>query len=165
MKKLSARCGVCRFMFPIVVLIVLFAALAGCAPQPQMYSVSYRVGDHAASGASVPQTVFYASGTVISLAQAPDAADGWSFSAWMDTSAEYASGASYTVTGDVVFTALWTPSAQPEPEPEPDPEPEPEPAVTFTVTFALGEHAHPSAEVPAACTAEEGEAPSLCISF
>lgn len=165
MKKLSARCGVCRFMFPIVLLIVLFAALAGCATQPQMYSVSYRVGDHAASDASVPQTVFYASGTVISLSQAPDAADGWSFSAWTDTSAEYASGASYTVTGDVVFTALWTPSAQPEPEPEPepepDPEPEPEPAVTFTVTFALGEHAHPSAEVPAACTAEEGEAVAL----
>ncbi len=122
----------------------IVCALASCGVS---YTVSYSLGEHAAEDATVPESVSYAEGEQITLPAAPEAEEGWEFAAWSDGSETYDAGESYTVEGNVTFTATWNEVSAP--------------AVTYTVTYALGEHAAQGAEVPAAQTVNEGESVTL----
>ena len=117
----------------------IVCALASCGVS---YTVSYSLGEHAAEDATVPESVSYAEGEQITLPAAPAAEEGWEFTAWSDGSETYDAGESYTVEGDVTFTATWNEVSAP--------------VVTYTVTYALGEHSAQGAEVPAAQTVNEG---------
>lgn len=114
-------------------------ALASCSTT---YTVSYSLGEHAADDATAPESAEYAQGTEITLPAAPAAEDGWQFTAWSDGTDTYAVGDSYTVEGNVTFTATWD-----EVVTEP---------TEYTVTYALGAHAAADAELPASVKVEEG---------
>ena len=114
-------------------------ALASCSTT---YTVSYSLGEHAADDATAPESAEYAQGTEITLPAAPAAEEGWQFTAWSDGTDTYAVGDSYTVEGNVTFTATWD-----EVVTEP---------TEYTVTYALGAHAAADAELPASVKVEEG---------
>lgn len=114
-------------------------ALASCSTT---YTVSYSLGEHAADDATAPESAEYAQGTEITLPAAPAAEEGWQFTAWSDGTDTYAVGDSYTVEGNVTFTATWD-----EVVTEP---------TEYTVTYALGAHAAEDAELPASSKVEEG---------
>lgn len=114
-------------------------ALASCSTT---YTVSYSLGEHAADDATAPESAEYAQGTEITLPAAPAAEEGWQFTAWSDGTDTYAVGDSYTVEGNVTFTATWD-----EVVTEP---------TEYTVTYALGAHAAADAELPASSKVEEG---------
>ena len=114
-------------------------ALASCSTT---YTVSYSLGEHAADDATAPESAEYAQGSEITLPAAPAAEEGWQFTAWSDGTDTYAVGDSYTVEGNVTFTATWD-----EVVTEP---------TEYTVTYALGAHAAEDAELPASSKVEEG---------
>ena len=133
------RNGIMRALLIALLSCGIVCALASCGVS---YTVSYSLGEHAAEDATAPESVSYAEGEQITLPAAPEAEEGWEFTAWSDGSETYDAGESYTVEGDVTFTATWNEVSAP--------------AVTYTVTYALGEHATQGAEVPAAQTVNEG---------
>ena len=138
------RNGIMRALLIALLSCGIVCALASCGVS---YTVSYSLGEHAAEDATAPESVSYAEGEKITLPAAPEAEEGWEFAAWSDGSETYDAGESYTVEGDVTFTATWNEVSAP--------------AVTYTVTYALGEHAAQGAEVPAAQTVNEGESVTL----
>ena len=91
-------------------------------------TVSFNVGDHAASSAQTPENQTAAPGGSITLPAAIDAAQGYSFKGWSDGSTTYIAGTSYNVTGNVTLTAVWE-------------------AVEYTVSFNVGDHAASGATV------------------
>ena len=113
-------------------------------PAPVEYTVTFALGEHAASGVQAPAQVTAEENAKITLPAAVTAAEGWSFAGWTDGSATYEAGENYTVTGNATFTAVWEEDIPPAP-------------IEYTVTFALGSHAAPGAQTPAQMTAEENE--------
>ena len=138
------RNGIMRALLIALLSCGIVCALASCGVS---YTVSYSLGEHAAEDATAPESVSYAEGEKITLPAAPEAEEGWEFAAWSDGTETYDAGDSYTVEGNVTFTATWNEVSAP--------------AVTYTVTYALGEHAAQGAEVPAAQTVNEGESVTL----
>ncbi|MDE7295789.1 MAG: InlB B-repeat-containing protein, partial [Clostridia bacterium] len=110
-------------------------------PQPDKYTVTYALGDHASSMASVPGRVKdLESGATVKMPKAPAAADGYKFIGWQigdDTNPDNYKqpGDEIPVTKSITVTAQWA-SLQ----------------TRYTVTYALGDHAHADAKVPAAAT-------------
>ena len=74
-----------------------------------IYSVSYDIGDHAATSAVNPDGGYYKANDPVVVADAIAAAEGWVFAGWSDGAEVYQAGASYTMPAkDVTFTAAWT---------------------------------------------------------
>ncbi len=70
------------------------------------YELTFALGDHAASGAQVPDKQTLAPGETITLPQAPDAEDGWEFDGW--GSDKLAAGSEYQMPeSDTTLTAQW----------------------------------------------------------
>ena len=110
-------------------------------PEPIVeYTVTYALGDHAASDATVPTQDDVAGGTQITLPAAPAAAKGWQFAGWSDGETTYDAGDSFAVEANVTFTAQWTEVTTPTPE-------------TYTMTFDA--NGATSGTVPAAITGKE----------
>lgn len=95
------------------------------AETPTNYTVTYALGDHAAAEATTPTQDSVASGTSITLASAPNAADGWKFKTWKSDDTEIEAGGSYKVTKNVTFTAQW--------------EEVESPVADYTITYKPGE--------------------------
>lgn len=71
------------------------------------YTVKFALGDHSASGAVLPQTKTVEADAVITLPAPVSAAEGYDFGGWSDGTKTYTAGVSYTVKGDLTFTAVW----------------------------------------------------------
>ena len=70
------------------------------------YELTFALGDHAASGAQVPDKQTLAPGETITLPQAPDAEKGWEFDGW--GSDKLAAGSEYQMPeSDTTLTAQW----------------------------------------------------------
>lgn len=86
--------------------LTLVAAEAEVPPATQ-YTVTYRLGEHAAADAPTPTEQTAAANATITLAGAAEAAEGYTFGGWNDGTTTYQAGATYTVTGNVTMTAVW----------------------------------------------------------
>ena len=86
--------------------LTLVAAEAEVPPAPQ-YTVTYKLGGHAAADAQVPTEQTVAENTQITLAAAVEAAEGYAFGGWNDGEDTYQAGTEYTVTDNVTMTAVW----------------------------------------------------------
>lgn len=71
------------------------------------YTVTFALGDHAASGAVPPKEITAHENATVTLPSAVPAAFGYIFGGWSDGTVVYGAGARYTVKRDVEFTALW----------------------------------------------------------
>jgi hypothetical protein len=76
------------------------------------YTVSYTAGE---GGGTAPLAQTVTSGTTINLPSQGNmtAPSGKTFSGWTAGGQAYAAGSSYTVTGNVTFTARWSPTNEP----------------------------------------------------
>jgi hypothetical protein len=104
-----------RFLagFAVLVLAAVFT-LAGC-PNPTdsdddgdpTYTLSFTVGE---GGGTPPSSYTYTSGMIITLPgqETMTAPSGKTFNGWIADGQNYAAGDSYTVTGNVTFTAQWS---------------------------------------------------------
>ena len=86
--------------------LTLVATEAEVPPATQ-YTVTYRLGEHAAADAPTPTEQTAAANATITLAGAAEAAEGYTFGGWNDGTTTYEAGAEYTVTGNVTMTAVW----------------------------------------------------------
>lgn len=86
--------------------LTLVAAEAEVPPATQ-YTVTYELGEHAATGAQPPTVQTVAENTQVTLPAAVAAAEGYIFGGWNDGTTTYQAGAEYTVTGNVTMTAVW----------------------------------------------------------
>ncbi len=91
-------------------------------PTPTTYTLTFALGDHAASDATAPEAKSYEAGAEVTLPDAPKADTGWQFDGWGDS--KLAAGAKYTMPAQATtLTAQWK---------------ETSPAVTYTVTLKAG---------------------------
>lgn len=81
-------------------------AAAEVPPAPQ-YTVTYKLGGHAAADAQAPTEQTVAENTQITLPTAVEAAEGYTFGGWNDGTTTYEAGATYIVTDNVTMTAVW----------------------------------------------------------
>ena len=81
-------------------------AAAEVPPAPQ-YTVTYELGEHAATGAQAPTVQTVAENTQVTLPAAVAAAEGYAFGGWNDGEDTYQAGTEYTVTDNVTMTAVW----------------------------------------------------------
>ena len=86
--------------------LTLVAAEAEVPPATQ-YTVTYELGEHAATGAQTPTEQTVAENTQVTLPAAVEAAEGYTFGGWNDGTTTYQAGATYTVTDNVTMTAVW----------------------------------------------------------
>ena len=86
--------------------LTLVAAEAEVPPATQ-YTVTYKLGEHAATDAQAPTAQTVAENTQITLPAAVEAAEGYTFGGWNDGTTTYQAGATYTVTDNVTMTAVW----------------------------------------------------------
>ena len=86
--------------------LTLVAAEAEVPPAPQ-YTVTYKLGGHAAANAQAPTEQTVVENTQITLAAAVEAAEGYAFGGWNDGEDTYQAGTEYTVTDNVTMTAVW----------------------------------------------------------
>ncbi len=86
--------------------LTLVAAEAEVPPATQ-YTVTYRLGEHAATDAQAPTEQTVAENTQVTLPAAVEAAEGYTFGGWNDGTTTYEAGATYTVTDNVTMTAVW----------------------------------------------------------
>ena len=86
--------------------LTLVATEAEVPPATQ-YTVTYRLGEHAATDAQAPTEQTVAENTQVTLPAAVEAAEGYTFGGWNDGTTTYEAGAEYTVTGNVTMTAVW----------------------------------------------------------
>ena len=86
--------------------LTLVAAEAEVPPATQ-YTVTYELGEHAATGAQTPTEQTVAENTQVTLPAAVAAAEGYIFGGWNDGTTTYQAGATYTVTDNVTMTAVW----------------------------------------------------------
>lgn len=110
-----------------------FDAKQGANTQSQ-YEVKFALGAHAAVDADEIVARVVANGSATTLPTAPKAASGYTFAGWNDGNTNYDASASYTVTGNVTFTAVWE-------------------LEKYDVTYVLGAHAAATAKAPAAVSA------------
>ena len=79
-------------------------------PLPDKYTVTYALGDHAATDATAPEAAKeIASGTQVTLPNAPKAEEGYEFTGWKvgDDTTLKQPGDKITVTANVTVTAQW----------------------------------------------------------
>ena len=136
-----------KIVLMLALLVCMAFGFASCTQEPASeepveYTVTFVLGEHAASGVQAPAQITAEENEQITLPAAVTAAEGWSFAGWTDGGTTYEAGESYTVTENVTFTAEWKEVPPPAP-------------VEYTVTFALGEHAASGVQAPAQVTAEE----------
>lgn len=86
--------------------LTLVATEAEVPPATQ-YTVTYKLGEHAATDAQAPTAQTVAENTQITLPAAVEAAEGYTFGGWNDGTTTYQAGATYTVTDNVTMTAVW----------------------------------------------------------
>ena len=86
--------------------LTLVATEAEVPPAPQ-YTVTYKLGGHAAADAQAPTEQTVVENTQITLPTAVEAAEGYTFGGWNDGTTTYEAGATYTVTDNVTMTAVW----------------------------------------------------------
>lgn len=86
--------------------LTLVAAEAEVPPATQ-YTVTYSLGEHAATDAQAPTEQTVAENTQVTLPAAVEAAEGYTFGGWNDGTTTYEAGATYTVTDNVTMTAVW----------------------------------------------------------
>lgn len=143
------------FVALLAVLTLAFVAVGceneekGSTTPPTKYTVTYDVGEDATG--TVPASAQYTEGATFKLPEASAfAREGYSFDKWNDGSADWASGADYTMPAhDVTFTATWivydeeeNPSDPggdnpnvPNPGDDEDPNNPPTPVAKYTITF------------------------------
>ena len=76
--------------------------------EPETYSVTFALGEHAAEGTQAPAAQTAEEGGKITLPAAPSAAFGYQFTGWRDGEQTYAAQAEYAADGNVTLTAQWT---------------------------------------------------------
>ncbi len=105
---------------------VTFTAVWTMNPPPAgtTYTVNFALGEHAAADATAPAAMADKEfNSVINMPAAPAAATGWEFVGWETAGVVYELDATYTVRGNVTFTATWREVA---------------PVVGYTITFMNG---------------------------
>lgn len=96
----------------------------------EQFTATFKVGEHAAEGATVAEITVYYDDAEITLPAAPAAATGYEFAGWKVGDDTKAAGEKITLTASAEITAQWE-------------------AIEYTVTFNVGEHAAEGASVPA----------------
>ncbi len=96
----------------------------------EQFTATFKVGEHAAEGATVADITVYYDDAEITLPAAPAAATGYEFAGWKVGDDTKAAGEKITLTASAEITAQWE-------------------AIEYTVTFNVGEHAAEGASVPA----------------
>jgi len=96
----------------------------------EQFTATFKVGEHAAEGATVANITVYYDDAEITLPAAPAAATGYEFAGWKVGDDTKAAGEKITLTASAEITAQWE-------------------AIEYTVTFNVGEHAAEGASVPA----------------
>ena len=86
--------------------LTLVATEAEVPPATQ-YTVTYKLGEHAATDAQEPTKQTVAENTQVTLPAAVAGAEGYTFGGWNDGTTTYQAGATYTVTDNVTMTAVW----------------------------------------------------------
>ena len=121
MKKTTLRWLLC---LALVLVMAMSLTLAACNPEEEepevkKYTLSFKLGDHAAATATAPASVQLEKGAKHTLPNAPAAADNWEFDGW--GSDKLAAGAEFTMPEkDVELTAQWKAVQQQQPD-DPDP--------------------------------------------
>ncbi len=94
----------------------------------EQFTATFKVGEHAAEGATVADITVYYDDAEITLPAAPAAATGYEFAGWKVGDDTKAAGEKITLTANADITAQWE-------------------AIEYTVTFNVGEHAAEGATV------------------
>ena len=110
--------------------------------EEKYYSVSYEAGEHVNVEAYVPESCTLSFGTEILLPAPLVAESGYVFIGWSDGISVYNGGATYTITDNVKFNAIWDIKGAEK--------------AKSTINFSLGNHAGQAATVPEKCTVDEG---------
>ena len=82
----------------------IFPSIGG--GEKKSYSVSFVSGSNDAVG-TAPEAKTYESGSSVRLPENPFTLEGYVFKGWSDGSKVYSAGSNYTVSKEVVFTAVW----------------------------------------------------------